>query len=51
LNLEEEAVARTILSKLSDYPGLSYVEMAKTAYRMGKIKLATTVREMIKVTR
>ncbi|RKP25059.1 vacuolar protein sorting protein vps16 [Syncephalis pseudoplumigaleata] len=41
LNLEEEAVAHVILSKLSDYPGLSYVEMAKTAYKMGKTKLAT----------
>ena len=43
LDLEEEAVARVILSKLSGYPGLSYVEIAKTAYRIGKTRLATMV--------
>ncbi|KAI9595625.1 Vps16, N-terminal region-domain-containing protein [Syncephalis fuscata] len=45
LNLDEETVARVILNKLSAYPGLSYVEVAKTAYRMGKTKLATMLIE------
>jgi hypothetical protein len=41
MDADEEAMARIILEKLSQYHGLSYAEVAKTAFLECKTKLAT----------
>ncbi|ORX75377.1 hypothetical protein K493DRAFT_247355 [Basidiobolus meristosporus CBS 931.73] len=40
-NEDEEATCRIIIDKLKNKPGLSYAEIAKTAYKVGQPKLAT----------
>ncbi|RHZ79068.1 hypothetical protein Glove_152g21 [Diversispora epigaea] len=38
---DEETICRMIVDKLANKPGLSYAEIAKTAYNVGQPKLAT----------
>ncbi|RUS17640.1 Vps16, N-terminal region-domain-containing protein, partial [Endogone sp. FLAS-F59071] len=38
---DEDTICRTIVEKLANKPGLSYAEIAKTAYKAGQPKLAT----------
>ncbi|CAG8500529.1 11622_t:CDS:10 [Diversispora eburnea] len=38
---DEETICRLIVDKLANKPGLSYAEIAKTAYNVGQPKLAT----------
>jgi hypothetical protein len=40
---DEEAVSRIIFDKLSEKPGISFSEVAKVAYRNGRVHLATKV--------
>ncbi|CDH59927.1 vacuolar protein sorting vps16 [Lichtheimia corymbifera JMRC:FSU:9682] len=40
-NEDEESICRTIVDKLYKKPGLSYAEIAKTAYNSGQSRLAT----------
>jgi vacuolar protein sorting-associated protein 16 len=40
---DEETLTRAIFAKLSDFSSVSYSEVAKEAYSVGKIKLATNV--------
>ncbi|KAK5666866.1 Vacuolar protein sorting-associated protein 16 [Batrachochytrium dendrobatidis] len=38
---DEETVCRMIVEKMNDRPGISFAEIAKAAYAVGRIKLAT----------
>lgn len=40
---DEDATCRTIVEKLTKSPGLSFAEIAKTAYNTGQTRLATKV--------
>lgn len=40
---DEDALCKLIVDKLSKNPGLSYAEIAKTAYNAGQTRLATKV--------
>jgi hypothetical protein len=41
----DAALGEAIVAKLSQAPGVSYVEVASTAYRLGKVELATLLLE------
>ena len=42
---DDHTVAQDIVEKLSSAPGISYVKVASTAYRIGKPQLATLLLE------
>jgi hypothetical protein len=43
-NIEtDSSLSETIVAKLADIPGISYAEIASTAYRAGRVDLATRV--------
>lgn len=44
-SLSDESLAKTIVSKLEMYPGISYAEIATSAFRSGRLKLATLLLE------
>ncbi len=40
----DSSLSELVVTKLANVPGISYAEIASTAYRAGKIELATRVR-------
>jgi len=42
-DLDDKAVCYQIVEKLGNHPGVSFAEVAKTAFKMGRPELATQV--------
>jgi hypothetical protein len=47
-SVSDESLASTVISKLQQFPGISYAEIAKAAYQSGRHLLATMVCRFLK---